>query len=121
MGIKLALPLGMLEAFTELVPIIGATIFVLVAGVAVALTDFQRLPLAAAFFVLIQVVHNSVISPRLQGQALGLHPVILVFALAVFSVFFGILGALVAAPVTGATLRVLQYAREVWNNAETTA
>lgn len=119
-GIELALPLGMLAAFTELVPIIGATIFVLVAGVAVALTDFGKLPLALVFFVLIQVVHGSVVAPRLQGQALGLHPVILVFALAVFSVFFGILGALVAAPVAGATFRVLMYARSEWNNAGTT-
>ena len=116
-GIKLALPLGMLAAFTELVPIIGATIFILVAGVAVALTDFERLPLAVAFFVLIQVVQNGVLAPRLQGQALGLHPVIIVFALAVFSVFFGILGALVAAPVAGVTFRVLMYVRAEWNNA----
>ena len=116
-GIKLALPLGMLAAFTELVPIIGATIFILVAGVAVALTDFDRLPLAVAFFVLIQVIQNSVVSPRLQGQALGLHPVLIVFALAVFSVFFGILGALVAAPVAGVAFRVLQYVRNEWNNA----
>ena len=49
-GIELALPLGMIAAFTELVPIIGSTIFILVAGVAVALTDLQRLPLALAFF-----------------------------------------------------------------------
>ena len=119
-GIKLALPLGMLAVFTELVPIIGATVFVLAAGVAVALTDINKLPLALAFFVLIQVVHNGVVSPRLQGQALGLHPVIIVFALAVFSVFFGILGALVAAPVTGATFRVLQYVSAEWNNAGTT-
>lgn len=116
-GIKLALPLAMLAAFTELVPIIGATIFILVASVAVALTDFQRLPLAVAFFVLVQVVQNSIVAPRLQGQALGLHPVLVVFALAVFSVFFGILGALVAAPVAGVTFRVLQYVRQEWNNA----
>lgn len=119
-GIDLALPLGILAAFTELVPIIGATIFVLVAGIAVALTDFGKLPLALAFFILIQVVQNGLVSPRLQGQALGLHPVLIVFSLAVFSVFFGILGALVAAPVAGASFRVLQYAREEWNNAGAT-
>ena len=119
-GIELALPLGMIAAFTELVPIIGSTIFILVAGVAVALTDLQRLPLALAFFVLIQVVYGSIVFPRLQGQALGLHPVILVVALAVFSVFFGILGALVAAPVSGAIYRVLQYARDEWNHAGAT-
>ena len=48
-GIELALPLGMLAAFTELVPIIGSTVFILVAGVAVALTDLQKLPLVVCF------------------------------------------------------------------------
>lgn len=116
-GIKLALPLGMLAAAAELVPIIGTTIFILIMGIAVTLTDFQRLPLAIGFFILIQVVYNTVVLPRLQVQALGLHPVILVVALAVFSLLFGILGALVAAPVTGAAYRVLQYTRGEWNNA----
>ena len=39
---------------------------------------------------------------------------------AVFSVVFGILGTLVAAPVAGSTFRALQYAREEWNNAGAT-
>ena len=117
-GIDLALPLGMLAALTELVPTIGTTIFLLLMIIAVFLTDLSRLPLAIVFFVLIQVVQNTFVSPRLQVQALGLHPVIIVVALAVFSFLFGILGALVAAPVTGAAYRVLQYTREVWHNAE---
>ncbi len=116
-GIELALPLGMLAALTELIPIIGTTIFLLLMVIAVALTDLARLPLAILFFVLVQVIQNTFVSPRLQGQALGLHSVILVVALAVFSLLFGILGALVAAPVTGAVYRVLQYTQREWNNA----
>ena len=104
-GIDLALPLGMLAALTELVPIIGITIFLLLMVIAVMLTDLAKLPLAILFFVLVQVVQNTFVTPRLQVQALGLHPVILVVALAVFSLLFGILGALVAAPVTGASLQ----------------
>ena len=116
-GIKLALPLGMLAAVTELVPILGTFIFLLVMVVAVVLTDLGRLPLAIAFFILIQVIHNAIILPRLQVRTLGLHPVIIVVSLAIFSLWFGILGALVAAPLTGAAFRVMQYTREVWNNA----
>lgn len=116
-GIKLSLPLGMLAAITELVPILGTFIFLLIMVFAVALTDLNRLPLAIGFFVLIQVIHNAFILPRLQVRALGLHPVIIVVSLAIFSLWFGILGALVAAPLTGAVYRVIQYTREEWNNA----
>ena len=116
-GIKLSLPLGMLAAITELVPILGTFIFLLVMVVAVVLTDLGRLPLAIFFFVLIQVIHNAIILPRLQVRALGLHPVIIVVSLAIFTLWFGVLGALVAAPLTGVAFRVMQYSREVWNNA----
>ena len=72
-------------------------LFLLIMGISVALTDLQRLPLAIGFFILIQVIHNAIILPKLQVRALGLHPVIIVVVLAVFSLWFGILGALVAA------------------------
>ena len=41
----------------------------------------------------------------------------LVLSLAIFGMFFGIIGALVAAPVTGAAYRVLQYVGREWDNA----
>ena len=46
-GIKLALPLAMLAAVTELVPVVGTTLFILLMVIAVALTDLRLLPLAA--------------------------------------------------------------------------
>ena len=116
-GIQLALPLGMLAAVTELVPVVGTTLFVLLMVIAVALTDLQLLPLAVVFFFLIQVIQNSLVTPRLHGLALGVHPMALVLSLAIFGMFFGILGALVAAPVTGATYRVIQYVGREWEQA----
>lgn len=116
-GIKLALPLGLLAAATELVPVIGTTLFLLLMAVAVALTDLQRLPLALVFYLLVQVIQNSFVTPRLHGLALGVHPMGLLLSIAIFAMFFGIIGALVAAPVTGAAYRVLQYVGRVWAEA----
>ncbi|MYC37447.1 MAG: AI-2E family transporter [Chloroflexi bacterium] len=116
-GIKLALPLGMLAAVTELVPVIGTTLFLLLMVIAVALTDLRLLPLALVFYFLVQVIQNSLVTPRLHGMALGVHPMALVLSLAIFGMFFGILGALVAAPVTGAAYRVLQYVGREWESA----
>ena len=116
-GIKLALPLGLLAAATELVPVIGTTLFLLLMAVAVALTDLQRLPLALVFYLLVQVIQNSFVTPRLHGLALGVHPIGLLLSIAIFAMFFGIIGALVAAPVTGAAYRVFQYVGRVWVEA----
>ena len=101
-GIKLALPLAMLAAVTELVPVIGTTLFILLMVIAVALTDLRLLPVAVVFYLLVQVIQNSLVTPRLHGLALGVHPMGLLLSIAIFGMFFGILGALVAAPVTGA-------------------
>ena len=68
-GIKLALPLGMLAAVTELVPVVGTTLFILLMVIAVALTDLRLLPLAAVFYLLVQVIQNSLVTPRLHGLA----------------------------------------------------
>ena len=116
-GIQLALPLGLLAAVTELVPVIGTTLFILFMAIAVALTDLRLLPLAAVFYLLVQVIQNSFVTPRLHGLALGVHPMALLLSIAIFGMFFGILGALVAAPVTGAAFRVIQYVGRVWAEA----
>lgn len=117
-GVKLALPLGMLAAVSELVPVVGTTLFLLLMVIAVALTDLGLLPLAILFYLLVQVIQNSLVTPRLHGMALGVHPMGLVLALAVFGMFFGIIGALVAAPVTGAAFRVYQYVSREWEAAD---
>ena len=116
-GIKLALPLGLLAAVTELVPVVGTMLFLLLMVIAVALTDLRLLPLAVVFYFLVQVIQNSFVTPRLHGMALGVHPMGLVLSLAIFGMFFGIIGALVAAPVTGAAYRVLRYVGREWDEA----
>ncbi len=117
-GIKLALPLGLVAAATELVPVIGTLLFLLLMAVVVTLTDLRLLPLALGFYLLVQVIQNSMVTPRLHGLALGVHPMGLILSIAIFGMFFGILGALVAAPVTGAAYRVIQYVGRVWAEAE---
>ena len=116
-GIKLALPLGLLAAVSELVPVVGTLLFLLIMAVVVTLTDLRLLPVALVFYLLVQVIQNSLVTPRLHGLALGVHPMGLILSIAIFGMFFGILGALVAAPVTGAGYRVLQYVGRVWGEA----
>ncbi len=114
MGVPLALPLGLLAGLAELVPIVGATVFIVVAGLVVALVDFTKLPFLIAVYLIVQILQNTLIVPRLQGQALGLHPLAVILALAIFGLFLGFLGALLAAPLTAAAYRVLTYTRREW-------
>ena len=117
MGAPLALPLGILAGLAELVPIVGPTIFFVVAGLVMALADLSKLPFVLAIYLAVQALQNTLVAPRMQGEALGLHPLAVILALAIFGIFFGFLGTLLAAPITAAGYRVLTYTRTEWNAA----
>lgn len=118
MGVSAAPILAIIAAFAELVPIVGATISLVIAVVVMLITDLAKTPLVLALYLGWQVLQNSVIAPRFQGQALGLHPVAVVLALAIFGLFLGFWGILVAAPFTAAGYRVIRYVVEEWYAAE---
>jgi len=57
-------------------------------------------------FLLGQFLEGNVLSPKLVGESVGLHPVWLIFALLAFGYLFGFVGLLVAVPLA-ATIGVL--------------
>ena len=116
-GVPLALPLGILAGLAELVPIVGPTIFVVLAAVVMLLVDFTKVPIVIAVYLIVQALQNMLVAPRMQGQALGLHPLAVILALALFGLFFGFLGTLLAAPLAAAGHRVLTYTRQEWSTA----
>jgi predicted PurR-regulated permease PerM len=56
----------------------------------------------AAIFVSGQVIEGNILTPKLVGSSVGLHPVWLIFALSAFGTLFGFVGMLVAVPVAAA-------------------
>jgi predicted PurR-regulated permease PerM len=113
-GVKNALLLGMLAAVLEVVPSFGPIVACIPA---VAVAYFQgsaHLPIANGWFALlvlalyavIQQVENNVLAPRILGDSVRLHPlVVMVGAIGGYAVA-GIVGAFLAAPVIG-TLKIL--------------
>ena len=117
LGVPLAAPLGLLAGLAELVPVVGPTIFFILAALIMVLVDLSKLPVVLAVYLVVQALQNTLISPRLQGQALGLHPLTVILVLALFGLFLGFLGTLLAAPLTAAGYRVLAYVRGEWSSA----
>lgn len=117
MGVSTAPILAILAFFGELVPIVGPTISLVIAAVVVLVTDWTKTPLVVALYLILQALQNTLIAPRMQGQALGLHPLSVILALAIFGLFLGFWGVLVAAPFTAAGYRVLTYVVREWDAA----
>jgi len=85
----------------ELVPMIGA---MLGAIPAVIVALFVGGPISAlavlGLFVVVQLVENNYLVPRVIGQSIGVHPAILIVVLVIFGKLFGLFGVILAAPVT---------------------
>ena len=104
-GLQFGLVVGAVAGLVTFIPYVGA----LVGGaLAIGLALFQfwgdwvSIGLVAGIFVLGQVIEGNVLTPKLVGSSVGLHPVWLIFALSVFGSLFGFVGMLVAVPVAAA-------------------
>jgi predicted PurR-regulated permease PerM len=103
-GVPYALVLGVIAGVLEVVPSIGPTVAAIPA-IMVALTISPWLALLAAGVArLVQMVENSFIVPRVLGESVGLHPVVMMVMLVVGAELGGLPG-LILAPVLTAVLR----------------
>ena len=114
-GLNYSLLLGLFAAVVTIIPYIGATItFVL----ALALSLFQfhdwlHPLLVLGIFGVVQTLEGLVISPKIIGDRVGLHPLTIIIAVMVGTTLLGgLLGGMLAIPLTAA-LRVLMF-RYVW-------
>lgn len=109
-----AVILGAIAAVAELVPVVGATVSLVIAAVLTLLTDPVKAPIVIALYLVVQMLQNMLLTPRLQGTALGLHPLTIILALAIAGAFMGFWGVLVATPLTAAGYRTLSYVVREW-------
>ena len=111
-GLNFGLLIGMLGGILSFVPYIGSLI-VLVLSLLIAIVQgwpSWHLPAFALGVVLVgQFLEGNVLSPKLVGDKVGLHPVWIIFALLGFGSVFGFTGLLVAVPVASALGVLLRY------------
>jgi len=62
-------------------------------------TNWLRIGIVGGIFALGQFIEGNILTPKLVGGSVGLHPVWLLFALSVFGALFGFVGMLVAVPI----------------------
>lgn len=101
-GIDLAIVIGTLAGITFIIPYFG-TILGIVLSMTMALLKFHDLLhplLCLGWFGLVQTLEGGVITPKIVGDRVGLHPVVTILALFIGGQLFGILGMLLAVPVT---------------------
>ena len=102
-GLKYGLIIGLFTGIMSFVPFIGMALG-LVVGLSVAAFQFQDIfmvALVAGIFGLGQFIEGNLISPKLVGSRIHLHPVWVIFAVLAGTALFGIIGTLLAVPFAG--------------------
>jgi len=101
-GLDFGLVIGLVSGALTFIPYAGAFIGLAMTGI-VALIQFWNEPwmiaLALGVFAFGQFIEGNVITPNLVGDKVGLHPVLLIFALLAFGSLFGFVGVLLAVPI----------------------
>lgn len=101
-GLNFGLVVGFIAGLISFIPYIGAIVggaLALGLGVFQFWGEWWSLGLVGVIFVIGQIIEGNVLTPKLVGSSVGLHPVWLIFALSVFGSLFGFVGMLVAVPV----------------------
>lgn len=114
-GIRFGLLIGFAAGLLSFVPYLGPALGI-VAGALAALASpgdpWINLLLVAIVFGSGQMIESFVLTPRLVGDRIGLHPVAVIFAVMAGGALFGFFGVLLALPVAAVILVVLKHAHE---------
>ena len=106
---RFAVLLSVVAGILELLPIIGP-IIAAIPAVLLALTAGIDAAIAAlVLYLLVQQVENNVLVPKIQGDAVELHPSVVMVALVMGGAIAGLLGAILALPITAAGRSVFRY------------
>jgi predicted PurR-regulated permease PerM len=114
LGVPFSVPLAVLMAFFDLIPLVGSTIGGVLVGVVTVFADFPGDTIIWVVYVIVyQQVENSVFQPLVYRRTVNLHPLAVITAILVGSSLLGVLGALVAIPIAAAIQIAL---KDVWHN-----
>ncbi|HEU0302170.1 MAG TPA: AI-2E family transporter [Longimicrobium sp.] len=111
-GFPYALLLGVVAGVFNVIPYMGLVASLIPALVIALFSASPGIALLkiVAVFVVVQMLDSSVIGPRVVGEAVGLHPVWVLLALAIAGYFFGFVGLLIAVPLAVLVKLLLRYA-----------
>lgn len=118
LGIKFSVLLGLVAGVTELIPVIGPLLGA-VPGILVTLASSpEKILWVLSLYVGIQLIENTLLVPRIQGHAVQMHPIIIMFVLVVGSEAAGLFGVIISVPLAAVSRDVFKYFYNEWSSSE---
>ena len=107
LGLELAFIFGSLTFILNFIPVVGSIIAVLL-PIPIAILQYSDLSSVLLIIFLPAIIHQiigNVVEPKIFGDAFGLHPITIILSLIFWGMIWGVIGVLLAAPLT-AIIRV---------------
>jgi predicted PurR-regulated permease PerM len=110
LGIPYAPALAFLAGVMELMPVLGPWITGIVGVIVTLATVPDKTFWVIAIYVIVQIIEGNVLSPRIQGSAMRIHPVVVLVLIILGAYFAGFWGVILVVPVTATLIPVYKYA-----------
>jgi predicted PurR-regulated permease PerM len=112
-GLNFGLLIGLSAGFLSFIPYVGSLMALILSAIVAIVQgwpEWRLLAMALGVVGVGQFLEGNVLSPKLVGGSVGLHPVWLIFALLAFGSLFGFTGLIVAVPLAAAVGVILRFA-----------
>jgi len=111
-GLKFAIAIGVVSGLVSFVPYLGFVFGIAMAGMTVVLEPDALWLLigVVATFSIAQFIEGSFLTPKLVGDKIGLHPIIVIFSVAAGGQLFGFFGILLALPAAAVLSVLVRFA-----------
>jgi predicted PurR-regulated permease PerM len=119
LGVTGALALGLFTGIAIFIPYIGYGVGLILALLSALLQAETGASVIAvlALYITGQAIESFILTPKLVGEKIGLHPVLVVFALILFGGWFGFFGILLALPMSAIILVFCKHAMQAYQNS----
>jgi len=112
-GLNFGLLIGITAGILSFIPYVGSLTALVLSSTVAIVQDWPQwklLAMSLGVFLIGQFLEGNILSPKLVGESVGLHPVWLIFALLAFGSLFGFTGLITAVPFAAAAGVILRFA-----------
>ena len=111
--LRFYLVLGILAGLLNVIPYIGPIFGAVPAVIIASFSSFKLVLYVIFLFIIIQQLEGGIISPKIMGSKVGLHPLIIIFSLLAGGELLGVLGMMFAIPIAVIIKELLDYLAEL--------
>lgn len=109
MGIDFAVVIGFITGFADIIPYIGPFIGFIPAVFFAAISNPIKIIWVSLFFLVIQWVENNLLAPKIIGETMDIHPLIILLSIIIGGGIFGVFGMILAVPLVAIGKIIIEF------------